>query len=99
MSGEHGVEPTLDAQGLLDAVPGLAGQPGLDGETVANLPSAHLTLADQLRICHAARDAARQGIGVVVTHGTDTLEETAMLCDLVHDSDTPIVFTDRKSVV
>jgi L-asparaginase len=30
---------------------------------------------------------------VVVTHGTDTLEETAMLCDVIHDADTPIVFT------
>ncbi|MGZ6682344.1 MAG: asparaginase, partial [Solirubrobacteraceae bacterium] len=58
-----------------------------------NLPSAHLTLDDQLRICREARDAARRGLGVVVTHGTDTLEETAMLCDLLHDADAPVVFT------
>jgi L-asparaginase len=32
-------------------------------------------------------------VGVVVTHGTDTLEETAMLCDVVHDAEAPIVFT------
>ena len=58
-----------------------------------NLPSAHLSLGDQLEICRAARDAARRGIGVVVTHGTDTLEETAMLCDVLHDAEAPIVFT------
>jgi L-asparaginase len=94
MSG-HGVgaTPELDAQSLIDAVPGLSGYEGLEAETLINLPSAHLTLEDQLRICRAARDAARRGLGVVVTHGTDTLEETAMLCDILSDADTPIVFT------
>jgi L-asparaginase len=92
-SGRGGATPALDARDLLAAVPALAGQDGLEVETVSTLPSAHLTLADQLRICHAARDAARRGIGVVVTHGTDTLEETAMLCDVIHDAPAPIVFT------
>jgi L-asparaginase len=91
--GADGANPALDAAGLLATVPGLDGQYGLEGETVANLPSAHLTLADQLRICRSARDAARRGIGVVVTHGTDTLEETAILCDVIHDAEAPIVFT------
>ena len=60
---------------------------------MVNKPSAHLTLEDQLAICRQARDAARRGTGVVVTHGTDTLEETAMLCDILHDAEAPIVFT------
>src|SRR4051794_11712553 len=93
MAGEGVAKVALDANDLLAAIPGLAGQPGLDGETVANLPSAHLVPEDQLRICRTARDAARRGIGVVVTHGTDTLEETAMLCDVMHDAEAPIVFT------
>jgi L-asparaginase len=93
MAGEGGAKVALDANDLLRAIPGLAGQDGLDGETVANLPSAHLMPEDQLRICRTARDAARRGIGVVVTHGTDTLEETALLCDVMHDAEAPIVFT------
>ena len=94
MSGSGGgATPELDAQSLIDAVPGLSGYEGLEAETLVNLPSAHLTLDDQLRICRAARDAARRGLGGVVTHGTDTLEETAMLCDILSDADTPIVFT------
>ena len=74
-------------------MPGLENRHGIDAETVINVPSAHLTLEDQLHICREARDAARRGIGVVITHGTDTLEETAMLADVVHDAEAPIVIT------
>jgi L-asparaginase len=93
MSGAGGANLALDAADLVATIPGLDGDGSLEAETVANLPSAHLALSDQLRICRAARDTARQGTGVVVTHGTDTLEETAILCDLMHDSEAPIVFT------
>src|SRR6195256_1419875 len=92
MVGDH-AQPELDAQDLVASVPGLTAFPDLEAHTILNKPSAHLTLEDQLRICRAARDAARRGIGVVVTHGTDVLEETAMLCDVLHDAAAPIVFT------
>ena len=91
--GEGGVTPELDGAALLAAMPRLENRHGIDAETVINVPSAHLTLEDQLHICREARDAARRGIGVVITHGTDTLEETAMLCDVVHDAEAPIVLT------
>jgi L-asparaginase len=93
MTGEHGATPDLDADALLAGIPALADDDRVDARTVSNLPSAHLTLDDQLDICRQARDAARRGIGVVITHGTDTLEETAMLCDVIHDAEAPIVFT------
>ena len=85
--------PGLDADQLIAAVPALRGRTDLEARTLINVPSAHLTLANQLDICRAARDAAKAGAGVVVTHGTDCLEETAMLCDLLHDASAPIVFT------
>jgi L-asparaginase len=90
MGGPDGARPTVDGDGLLA---GLGGLEGVDAQTIVNVPSAHLTLGDQLQICRAARDCARRGVGVVVTHGTDTLEETAMLCDVLHDAEAPIVFT------
>jgi L-asparaginase len=93
MSGHGGATVEHDAAGLLAAVRELTELIDIDVETVVSLPSPHLTLDDQLRICRAARDAARRGIGVVVTHGTDALEETALLCDVLHDAAAPIVFT------
>src|SRR3954452_23008897 len=89
MVGDH-AQPELDADDLVASVPGLQAFPDLEAITILNKPSAHLTLEDQLRVCRAARDASRRGIGVVVTHGTDVLEETAMLCDVLHDADAPI---------
>ncbi len=93
MRGEGGAVPELDAAALVADVPGLDEFAGLEAQTFLNKPSAHLTLDDQLQICRLARDAARTGTGVVVTHGTDSLEETAVLCDVLHDADAPIVFT------
>jgi L-asparaginase len=93
MSGEGGAVPDLDGEDLVAAVPGLAGFKGVKSRTVFNKPSSHLSLAEQLEVCREARDVARRGTGVVVTHGTDSLEETAMLCDILHDAEAPIVFT------
>jgi L-asparaginase len=92
-TGGASATPALDAEQLIAAIPGLSDREGLEARQIVNVPSAHLTLADCLLICREARDAARRGIGVVVTHGTDALEETAMLCDVLHDAEAPIVFT------
>src|SRR3954467_14517958 len=93
MSGAGGAKLALDAADLVAAVPGLPDPDGIERETVVNLPSAHLSLGERLAICRPARDAGRGGKGVVVRHGPDPLEETAILCNVVHASDAPIVFT------
>jgi L-asparaginase len=85
--------PSLDANAIMATVEGHSRSDGVEARTLFNVPSAHLSLNEQLEICKAARDAARRGIGVVVTHGTDTLEETAVLGDVIHDAEAPIVFT------
>src|SRR4051794_19399690 len=91
MTGEH-AEPALDGAALVAAVPGLEAYAS-DVETLGGLPGAHVEPADMLAIARAASAASADGRGVVVTHGTDTLEETAFLCDLVHGGDAPIVVT------
>ncbi len=64
---------------------------------VISLNSAALTLSDMDVVRLAVGDALAAGAdGVVVTHGTDTTEEAALLVDLVHDDPRPVVFTGAQ---
>jgi L-asparaginase len=92
MSGARAM-PALDAADLLAAVPALRDVAGLEARSVMSLPGAHLSCGDALQVARAALDVAASGRGAVITHGTDTLEETAVLCDALHGGDAPIVLT------
>jgi L-asparaginase len=90
--------PTLSGQalaGLIGSVKGLPPAVEIAVEEVASQPSWALSPEAMADIATRARDAARDPSvrGVVVTHGTTTLEYTAFLADLFLDVDTPVVLT------
>jgi L-asparaginase len=85
----------LTGADLAAAVPGLSelGQP-VEIQDIEAVPSANLTAAKMLEVVDAASKAVAGGAtGVVVTQGTDTLEETAFLVDQVWPHPQPFVFT------
>jgi L-asparaginase len=90
-----GVAPAVSAEALLAAVPGLD-RAGIDihARQVRQLPGAALSLDDVLAVAAEVGTALAGGAtGVVVVQGTDTIEESAFLLDLVHGGDAPVVVT------
>jgi L-asparaginase len=85
----------VTVQGLIDAVPGLRALASLTGEQVAQVGSQDMS--DGLWLKLAARVnalyASDHADGVVITHGTDTAEETGFFLHLTVKSDRPVVLT------
>lgn len=88
--------PALSAEDLLAAVPQLDGT-DVDIQTLsfASKPGASLTLDDIDSLATRLRAMAGEGAvdGIVVTQGTDTLEETAYLLSLLYAEQAPLVVT------
>lgn len=90
-----GVAPALSAHQLVMAVPGLGAMDvAIEVIDFRQLPGASLTVDDIVALAATVRGHLDDGAhGAVITQGTDTIEETAYLLDLLHTHPAPIVVT------
>jgi len=94
--GDHasGATPTLTAKEIAASITGLAEIANLRTIQFSQQPSGSLTVHDLLRMRDEMGARLEDGVrGFVVSQGTDTIEETAFVLDLLWEDDAPIVVT------
>jgi glutamyl-tRNA(Gln) amidotransferase subunit D len=91
------VTAQFDAEDVLRAVPDLAGRANYRGRVVANILSENMTPAVWQDLAEAIHDEIEAGAdGVVVMHGTDTMQFSASAMAFMLDTPVPIVFTGSQ---
>jgi L-asparaginase len=88
----------LTGEQIVAAAPGLAEVASVDVEQISNVGSRNMTPEIWRRLSSRVNEllSSPDVTGIVVTHGTDTLEETAFFLDLTVTSDKPVVLVGAQ---
>ena len=94
---DGGAAPAKTGDDLVAAVPDVEQYAAVSAREVCARPGFDVRWRDVLATAAAAREAVADGAdGVVVTHGTDTLADTAFALDLLTDLGAPVVVTGAQ---
>ncbi len=89
-----GIAPKLGAAELVASVPALADVAEIEVESPLRVASPSLTVSNLIEVAKRIESAFAGGVdGAVVIQGTDTIEESAFILDLLVAGDRPVVVT------
>ena len=90
-SGYTSGQVTIDA--MVNAVPDITKLANIKGEQISNVGSQDMSFEILFKLAKRIDELAKRNDvdGIVITHGTDTMEETAYFLNLVCKTDKPII--------
>ncbi|ASM34956.1 anthranilate synthase component II [Campylobacter sputorum subsp. bubulus] len=90
----NGAIPTFGADDLVNVIPSLKQIAQIHAKTILSLPSGSLKIKHLLEIFKWAKEQIKSGAnGVIITQGTDTIEESAFFLNLIWDEEIPLIIT------
>jgi L-asparaginase len=89
----HAAIPALNADEILGMIKNVRDLTDLEIINFSNLPSPHITPDIMMELYKKTKELSENEsiTGIIITHGTDTLEETAYLLDLLLDTPKPVI--------
>ncbi len=93
-TGSGGVAPSLSGEDLVEDVPEIVEVAEVSATSLRQVPGSELNLEDLIELAGKIQARIEDGTrGVVVTQGTDTIEGTSFVLDLLVNAEVPVVVT------
>jgi L-asparaginase len=94
MGDGDGVAPSLSGEDLVEDVPEISEVAEVAADSFRQVPGSELILDDLIELSAEIKGRIEEGAkGIVITQGTDSIEETAFVLDLLVNKEAPVVVT------
>lgn len=93
VSNNGGITPQIGAKDFISAIPEIKKIAQISTHNLFSIASGHITFQNLLEAYNWAKNAAKDSQGIIITQGTDTLEESAFFLSLLWNEPIPLILT------